>query len=511
MGSGGRLAVAASLGGLGAVDIGLRVAPDLLGIGESIVIPALLGVTAQAIVSSPVVGTLVGAVMLAAPVAYLTPALFPRAFLTSRRNLLVRGFVGLSALVVALYAREAILVVVTGEPSWTPVTPSVWSATRILAAVAAGLAVLLLVPWDRFGTTPERMSSGDEKRRQSDGSTATRLEPDRDGDSDTDPDGGSTLDPWQRSIDELDPPLGLLATGTLLIVGVGVVLATVSLLYPIPELLAIGAGLYVAASPNQSRTTDVVEPLILAVRSIWDGVAGATVFVYTVVVLYILSVAGAWGVVSVFSRVGPAGGVFYTTAVLVPIAYAVKYVERSYRSVLTRGEVHVPWGAMVPVGVLSGLHVGAQKAGFGGEGTEVVAAWTTPVWTVAIVGGAVTLLLSFLPGGRGLLLTVAAAAMNRDGDEDGSANSSAPTVAIPAGVVGLIVAQVVTRDLVAYHLTSAMTAVGVLRRLAVAVLSGAFAAAVVLVVPWAAVSVLASLFGTLSSLTPRPLRRLLGS
>ena len=495
--------MAAVVGGLGAVDIGLRAVPDVLGLGESIVIPALVGVTAQYAVSSPVAATLVGLVMLALPVAYLTPALFPRPFLTSSRNLVVRGFVGLSALAVTLYAREAILVALTGEPTWIPVTPSVRSAVRVLGGIALGLVVLLAVPWDRFGTDPDRGSVVGEPGRRSD-DTPTRLEPGDEADSDTD--GESTPDPWQWSIEELDPPLGLLVTGVLVIVGVGVVLATLSLLSPVPELIAIVGGLYVAVAPETVRTSDVTEPLVLAVRSVWNGVLGTTVFVYTVVILYVLTIPGAEGIVSVYRRVGLLGGVAYTAAGLVPMVYSIKYIERSYRSVLTNGAVRVPVGAMVPPGVLSGLQIGVERAGAGDGVVAVVDAWTTPVWTVAVVGAFVTLLIAFLPGGS--LLSPLTGHAESDDAEPGF---SAPTVAIPVGVAGLILGQGLTRDLVAYHLTSTVTAVGLLLRVAGAVLVAAIAAGALLVGVYATVFVLSLLFYGLSAVTPAPLRRLLGA
>ncbi|MEZ3118116.1 hypothetical protein RYH80_19555 [Halobaculum sp. MBLA0147] len=478
--------ITAGVGGLGLVDIALRLVPEALGVGDGIVLPAALKLITEETITSSELGIATGLVMLVVPVLYLTPRLFPREFFTSRHNIVLRTVVGVSVLAVTLYTREAILVLVVGESTWVPVTPSVRSAVQLLVGIIVGLIGILYLPWERVGSAPR--VSGPSTGAASGGWSDVG-------------DGGA----WP-SVADLDAPMGPLATATLLVVGVGVVLATVSLLYPIPELLAVGVGLVVPVAGVTTRTvglevpwiqsgdqlTDIAEPLVLAVRSVWDGVGGAAVFVYTVVILYSLSLAGAQDVVSQFQQHGPFVWVLYGGTVLVPVIYAVRYVERAYRHLLTGGVVHVPYGIMLPAGILSGLAAGVSRAGFE-RPSEVVSAWTTPMLWLTVGGGVVALALAFLPRWR------RRTAKATGGPEVGL---SAPERSIPVGLAGLAGSQDITASLVTYHLTSRTTVAGTMQALGEAAVTGGLVAVVIVVVPWVGVYLFVRIVRTLVRAVP---------
>jgi len=460
----GRRWAVTGVGGLGLADLTLRVAPEVLGVGENLVVPALFGLTTRSVVSSPVLGTAIGSVLLAVLVAYLAPGLFPGDTHTSRYNLPLRGVVGVSVLAVSLYTREVLVRTVTGSGTWVPVDPSPRTGAVLLGAVALGLFVVLVVPWHWL--TPR--TPGDPLAVGDDRATPT-VGPSGDHDGDT------------RFA--VVPSFDTLVTGTGLVVGAGAVMGAVSLLYPLPEVIAVLAGVYVHVPVGRVPRTDVTERLVLAARTVWAGRLAAITLVYAVGVLLWLAVAGATTPTTGLPLSGYAGSgaavwLAYACVVLVPVVYTVRFIDDAYRPLVT-GEGGGPSLALlVPPGVLSGLSLAVGAAGLGESPTATAEAWTTATWVVAVGGAALALLLAAAPWrwwGR---------------QAPASDDSLPPSVALPVGFVSLVASQSATRDVVALHLTGDLTAVTAVRAGAVGVATGGGAALAALAAPWLLVALL---------------------
>jgi hypothetical protein len=192
-------------------DILLRTLPELLGLGDSFVLPILTIVTFRHVVQFATVGWGLGWLLLFSLVYYFTPKLYPETILRWASGVQVRFALALSAVGVGLLVEKAILVTMGFGTTPTPLSP------RLVVGVLAGVVALFtlasvtdpIVVRTRFFSVPDSSLVQLPERLRRDYSFAEFT-----------------------------------IRGSLLAVVLGVLLAEVSLLYPLPELLVLGVVAY---------------------------------------------------------------------------------------------------------------------------------------------------------------------------------------------------------------------------------------------------------------------------
>jgi hypothetical protein len=234
-------------GGLASIDLAARIVPELLGLGDSLLLPvgALLATTYALELAT--VGWLFGWLLFGMVVFQMSPLLFPRRLHEWAHGLPNRVALTASAVGVGVFIEQSILVGLQVGRSPLPV------ALERFPLVAGAAVVLLLL--SRF-VPPVRWESG-------------------------------LLYSFDRSIyPREEARSGIFTTQHLLVVLLlGVLLAETSLLFPLPELLILAVvGSDLVGRPltgSVPARRDVTERLVQGVAGLWIGPRGLLWFFYS--------------------------------------------------------------------------------------------------------------------------------------------------------------------------------------------------------------------------------------
>lgn len=238
------------LGGIAGSDLMVRLVPELLGLGDNVVVPVGAIVVTQLVLDWSYLGWLLSWLLLAVVLFQLAPITFPQDEREWAHGLPGRTCFALSGVVLGLFFEKLML-------EWTGIGRSPFQYGVEYAPVAV-VGILLLLFVSRI-LPPMRL-------------------------------GGSLV----YEFDGRDYPvestagMGFLGPYLLLVAVVGLMLAEISLLFPIPELLILGVSLHdvfgyqLRSVPQIPARRDLAERVVLGSAAIWSGLRSSFLLLYLV-------------------------------------------------------------------------------------------------------------------------------------------------------------------------------------------------------------------------------------
>lgn len=395
------LVVRSGFGGLACLDIVWRSLPELVGLGDSLVLPAMLALSTGVVLDAGTVGWVLGWFLLASLVAYVAPRLYPESAQGVASGVPMRLAVAGSTVAVGTLIERTIVEEWFGVGT-TPIPYGLERLGAILAASAGAFAVAMALGYlssrIRGGRGRADPNSPAGSRGSGAGSSvgSSGIRTDRaTGGADLlnysfDSSGGSspTSSPSLRDHHErgvtatVSPgPVSLVAVSVLLCGFLGLLLSGVSLLYPLPELVVVGWFVRDTAIEVLDLThgqipvrLDVAERFAMGASAVWAGVRGVLTFVYVcsglfLTIIYVLYVRQLVG--DVFGS-GLVPGMFLVaclgTATLHAAVYWLRIVDRLPAHLFADDETapvgRVP-GLLIPSGLLVGLFAAWSFSGSG--------------------------------------------------------------------------------------------------------------------------------------------------
>jgi len=249
-----------SMGCIAAGDILLRTFPELLGLGDSFILPILTVVTFRHLVPFATIGWGLGWLLLFFLVYYFTPKLYPETILKWASSVQVRFSLALSAVGVGVLVEKTILVMMdfgtTPTPLSFPVVVGVLVGTVVLFTIAS-VTPPIIVLREFFPVASSSIVRLPARLRRDYSFTEFTVR------------------------------------GSLLAVVLGVLLAEVSLLYPLPELLVLGVVAYeglldgLFGGNYLPARRDVAERAAVGAVAVWGSLRHFLILGYAVSVIFL--------------------------------------------------------------------------------------------------------------------------------------------------------------------------------------------------------------------------------
>lgn len=368
--------VLTTVGGVAVGELILRTLPEFLGLGDNIILPVVVLLSAKHLLDVAVLGWGVGWLLLFAVVFHYGPHLFPAKIVDWAAGIPVRLAVATSSVFVGMLVEQAIIQ--TAFPDATQIitiTPEVVSYT--LGWTVLGFAVAAVLP--AYGATNELLSKPS-------GTFVLLSDEIRD-----------NISFW-----------GFTLRGAFVAVAVGVLLAEVSLMYPIPELLIVGVVMYdgtleylLGLTPVSSRR-DLVERFSTGTVAAWGTAVNVTILGYVVGILFGVVLLSLYA----FSRIdlatifdaGPARVVFGGLCLLPAVVYVIRYCDQILHRIPARMHIIMHgWDSVdeVPPRVSGALIPPAALLLAFDCGLAGTLGWVD--WGVVLLLAAATLLVSYYP------------------------------------------------------------------------------------------------------------------
>lgn len=240
------------LGAVAGTDLLVRILPELLDLGDTLIVPVGTVLVTRLVLDWALIGWLLSWVLLAMVLFQIAPITFPYGARDWAHGLPGRTAVTVSGITLGVFLEKAIL-------EWTQIGQSPFPyriEPLTVGVVFAGLVVLftasLALPPLQWGTTV--LYRFDENELPVESGTGASFF-------------GSYL---------------------LLVVVIGLMLAEISLLFPLPEVLILGVSVYdivgykLRSIPALPARRDVAQRLVIGVAAIWSGFRGAIWVIYNV-------------------------------------------------------------------------------------------------------------------------------------------------------------------------------------------------------------------------------------
>lgn len=377
---GGRLLFFGGVSGVAVADLLVRSVPELIGQGDSLVIPLSILFASRHALDLAHVGWGLGWMFLFSLVFYFTPHLLPARISDWAAGIPARTALAVSATLVGTVTETAIVSLIPSVGT-TPVPLSAQSVGGVL-----GSTVLL------FGLATVLPSIGSSTRALSYDERSLVVLPRE----------------MRRDLSFFE----FAFRGAFVAVALGVLLAEVSLLYPIPELVVVGFAAYDGLVGDASTPSylpagrDLAEKVSTGTVAAWGGIRQLLVLLYVVFIIFVAVVFGLY----VFSQwtlpqdaIDSPESVGLGLLLVVPaVVYAVQYAVRTLERIPgeMRAQMH---GVETPADMRTrapGFLLPAVAMLLLAITTEETAGGRIPFdqtgfWAVSVAAAAATLLFAF--------------------------------------------------------------------------------------------------------------------
>lgn len=226
------------LGGIAGLDLLARIVPDLLFSGDVLVIPVTVLLTSKLVIDATSLGWFLGWGLLGTAVFLIVPRIFPRQLEAWARGIPARGTIALGSVVSGIWFSA--LVGQLEQFSGSHVVPPWWTLPATFVAILVLIPVTRALPALGSGMFSERASLFALNQRVSGGKVAGRV--------------------------------------TLIVFLAGMLLALVSRLFPVPELLLLTfaakeaiSEFVLSTSSGVSSRKDVAERFVMGLGVVWLG------------------------------------------------------------------------------------------------------------------------------------------------------------------------------------------------------------------------------------------------
>ncbi|SFR35065.1 hypothetical protein SAMN04487947_0260 [Halogeometricum rufum] len=373
-----RLLFLGGIGGLAVTDLLFRGVAELVGIGDSLVVPLGMLIVSRHVLDLATIGWGIGWLFLFSLVFYFAPHLFPTRISDWAAGLPVRTALSVSAILVGIVTEKAIVSLIPSVGT-TPFPLSVQSAVVVVGMTVPLFGVATVLP--NVGSSTRVLSYDDESMVVLPKRMRTEL---------------SFFEFTFR--------------GAFVAVALGVLLAEVSLLYPIPELLVVGFAAYDSVGGSIGTPSylpagrDLAEKISTGTVAAWGGIRELLVLLYVTFVIFVAVVFGLYvfsqwslpqSVIDSPENVG-LGLILVVPSIVYAVQYGVRILERipgqmrtSMHGVETPDEIRTraPGFLLPPVCLVLLASLTEQ--------TAAIPLGETAFWAVAVVAAASTLLFAF--------------------------------------------------------------------------------------------------------------------
>jgi hypothetical protein len=299
----GNIAVVSSVGGVALVDLLVRSVPELLGVGESLVVPVLFLFSVRHVLDLGFVGWTLGWLFLYVVVFQFTPYLYPSRVRDWAAGVPVRFALATSSVLVGVVTESLVIRVL--PLLGTTVVPNRWT---IFAGVL-GMAGLLFVVAAVLPPVGHSLSFFARPT--------------------------STLVELPRSVRNTISVTEFIVRSSFVAVLIGVLLAEMSLLYPLPELLAVTIVGYDFVRSALGRVnvlparSDLAEQVAVGGVAAWGSIRELLQLVYVMGILYTLLGLIFGRVAEIRATVGLtrefSTAAFVVLSIVGVVAYSLKY------------------------------------------------------------------------------------------------------------------------------------------------------------------------------------------